>query len=1156
MEGSFVRSKTTSLPDWQNGTDRFLFANGLSQEFPETLAYLQEMIRVLDQPYHLLVIGDVSLQNGDSPAGAFERIGTIERLSLEPDISFPLPWADDSFDIVIAIDALDLLAEDQRSLFLNEIGRVCKHAFLITQIRQNKGIEEVHDLLADLYYQRYKQFHPSLTDQTASCNTTWIKNQLSASESACKICYDTPFLTWIQAQLFRDHYKSIEENGERFASGLAEVISLSTRESADNIKRLNSFHYRKLFIAVKTFKMSFVLDTPTNPEPEQSDFPQLNREIMNLFTHILTANENALTKTIKEQQEMILQLRRLWESSQKVWSQGTLSSSGAKGHPLLTLEDLLPEAELNSLSETMANAWRSKSAQSRFTIPCRMHKGWIQIILHLRKLDRNLNDRDTLSISVTTAVSGKEITLEKILWQDRLVDSLYIFIPEAIRSLHIYPLQNPQAFVIEEFSLKSLNKLQALRTAITRKWRLLRAYRCTFRVLFRGSLMIFTGRWQKAFKKIFKGLPDSRLMRPENDVSTSALASIWHQRGLSEADLSQIRGEIEKFSYKPEVAILLMIHHESPDHIRLMIESVRAQVYARWNLFIGMTAPEHVLGIHLLERYAATDDRIRVFVGPRKRDFSTLLNLLLKNIPQADIVVLNSGYELSEIALYRLVQEKGNHPQVDILINDHPSAISSDDAARAEAATFRRKSPGQLLHWFSKSLLVRIPDLLDLNEKNPYPGSAILKSLLALPSKKHYIPDQLTYPSTTIAPVQLSFAQKIGQQKPSETVSIFAATEPMRSLLITGNILGISGWDTVVYELVRGLHSLGIDVRLNQKSRYRADLVPPHLISLIRQQQQNDLELVICPPHLLQHHRPQGQFIWFTMWESDRLDPSWLDWINKAKLIIVPSNWNREGFLASGVTVPIDIVPLGYDPLQYYPNREWPAICTFGTAGALWAGGIRKNTKMLIDLFQECFPNENDVRLRVKITPRCDLIDCQDPRIEILRCFMTPDDLANWYRSLSAYVNTSSSEGFGLHLIEAMASGKPLISTIYSGMGEFFDGNQGINIPYHIQPTGTDIYPGCWAVPDRQALKNALRTIYEHPEQAKEWGDRASIRAKNFTWKNAGHRLIQILRPYLLVDPLNAKHDPHSYGLREDANAINSLGLTSSRVVEAGGPRI
>ena len=101
----------------------------------------------------------------------------------------------------------------------------------------------------------------------------------------------------------------------------------------------------------------------------------------------------------------------------------------------------------------------------------------------------------------------------------------------------------------------------------------------------------------------------------------------------------------------------------------------------------------------------------------------------------------------------------------------------------------------------------------------------------------------------------------------------------------------------------------------------------------------------------------------------------------------------------------------------------------------------------VIELFRRSFPSESNVRLRVKITPNSPPVNAYgDPRIDVVAANLAPGALADWYGSLTAYVNASAGEGFGLHLLEAMACGVPLISSTFGGVGAFFDPRSGYEV--------------------------------------------------------------------------------------------------------------
>jgi glycosyltransferase involved in cell wall biosynthesis len=344
-------------------------------------------------------------------------------------------------------------------------------------------------------------------------------------------------------------------------------------------------------------------------------------------------------------------------------------------------------------------------------------------------------------------------------------------------------------------------------------------------------------------------------------------------------------------------------------------------------------------------------------------------------------------------------------------------------------------------------------------------------------------------------------------------------------LVLAADIRGITGWDYVAFTLLSGLRSLGIDVRKPRAADMKPDLIPPDLRprSVIRTPA--DPQLVVAPPFGLGKYDPDGNTAVLTMWESDRLEPKWVHMLNRAGLVIVPSRWAVGCFRVCGVTAPMEAVPLGYDPLVFHegPPAAAGELCTFGTAGALSAGGLRKNVARVIALFRKAFPTESDVRLRVKITPNCPPLELPaDPRIEVLRAALPHADLAAWNRSLTCYVNASFAEGFGLHLLEAMACGRPLISTQYSGLTEFFDAQVGYVVPHQLIVASNDVYSGRWADPDDAAIIDAMRRVHRDRDEAHRLGQAAAARARRFTWRDTGRKLVAVLRRYGFLKELAA----------------------------------
>jgi glycosyltransferase involved in cell wall biosynthesis len=273
----------------------------------------------------------------------------------------------------------------------------------------------------------------------------------------------------------------------------------------------------------------------------------------------------------------------------------------------------------------------------------------------------------------------------------------------------------------------------------------------------------------------------------------------------------------------------------------------------------------------------------------------------------------------------------------------------------------------------------------------------------------------------------------------------------------------------------------------------------------------------------LRRYRPDANTAAFTMWETDTLPPGSVEQLNRCGVVIVPSRWGANSFRANGVTVPIEIVPLGYDPGVFgrtpdaSPGVEdcaaglasgvRPAV--FGTAGALDEGGLRKNVQLVVELFRRAFPKDPHVRLRVKITPNSPRVDTRgDPRVEVVDAHLSPAELADWYRSLDAFVNASAGEGFGLHLLEAMACGVPLISSTFGGVGAFFDGRVGYEVRFRPSGAFNSVYRGTWSEPDGDEMVRQMRRVSRNRAEAASLGKAAAARATKFRWEDATRKLV------------------------------------------------
>lgn len=92
--------------------------------------------------------------------------------------------------------------------------------------------------------------------------------------------------------------------------------------------------------------------------------------------------------------------------------------------------------------------------------------------------------------------------------------------------------------------------------------------------------------------------------------------------------------------------------------------------------------------------------------------------------------------------------------------------------------------------------------------------------------------------------------------------------------------------------------------------------------------------------------------------------------------------------------------------------------------------------------------------------------------------------------------------GFDLSIVEAMACGKPVITTGYGSVLDYCHQQNSYLIHHQMTPMVTDKQGNTdllflrWSEPDKGALKRLMRFVYEHREEAGRVGLRAAAQIR------------------------------------------------------------
>lgn len=229
--------------------------------------------------------------------------------------------------------------------------------------------------------------------------------------------------------------------------------------------------------------------------------------------------------------------------------------------------------------------------------------------------------------------------------------------------------------------------------------------------------------------------------------------------------------------------------------------------------------------------------------------------------------------------------------------------------------------------------------------------------------------------------------------------------------------------------------------------------------------------------------------------------------LNGHDLIYACSSFVRDVMNWSGVKTPVGVLGHGYDDSVYsLVERQVPDVVRFLCIAEVNA---RKNLPFLIRCFEKAFADRSDVELVIKVGfEGGELLKTliTGPNITIVNQeLVTEQDLCELYRSCHCFVLPTRGEGFGMPILEAMATGMPVIVTDYSGHLDFCNENNSYLIEIKgLVPCDTACFPNVeseWANPSEEHLIHLLREVADDYEKALRVGAAAHASVRDeWTW--------------------------------------------------------
>jgi len=285
------------------------------------------------------------------------------------------------------------------------------------------------------------------------------------------------------------------------------------------------------------------------------------------------------------------------------------------------------------------------------------------------------------------------------------------------------------------------------------------------------------------------------------------------------------------------------------------------------------------------------------------------------------------------------------------------------------------------------------------------------------------------------------------------------------------------------------------------------------------------------------YHNPYGlprlespYRIIYTMFESDKIPDDWIEYLEAADEVWVPTKWCQGVFLKSGIKS--EVVPLGYnDRVFQYIERKSPEEekrpFTFLHYNAF---NLRKGFTEVFKAFNKAFEKTDNVKMIFKsVLPHAPIpiIPSEYPNIEVILGKSTEEELATLCGRSDAFVFPSRGEGFGLTPLEAMATGLPTIVPNAHGISEYFDSKYMYEAKVaEMTPATYSRYKGIdvgkMVVCDVDQLANQMRWMYHHYKEGVKMGKLASEYVKQWTYQKTA-RIIKDRIDKVMMMPIESK---------------------------------
>lgn len=334
-------------------------------------------------------------------------------------------------------------------------------------------------------------------------------------------------------------------------------------------------------------------------------------------------------------------------------------------------------------------------------------------------------------------------------------------------------------------------------------------------------------------------------------------------------------------------------------------------------------------------------------------------------------------------------------------------------------------------------------------------------------------------------------------------------------ILWKGATHDISGYSQANRAYIKALHEAGQEVMLFPMNNEAPDKdILPTDITLMDSLITRDRKKLATADIIIHHYVPNEPNMMFcegkpsvgyNTWETTKIPQHWVKNINNSFMgNFVPSNFNKDVYEDSGVTIPISVIPHIIDFAWFaageklaLPEKmdglykflsvfQWtPRKNPLGLLKAYFSTFYkRKDTVLILKTYRSntSLVEQNAIRQAIAACARSMNFASQDlPAVYVIYNQLSADAMRGLYKTCDCFVLPHRGEGFGLPLAEAIACGKPVITTAFGGQRDFIIDNGNNLVDYFLTPVcdmeWIPFYDGTqrWAEPNLEDLSTFMK---------------------------------------------------------------------------------